>query len=143
MGKANKISSKHPIFSGLTAAFGIASLASFVSSGTVPAIADYIAAAGLTASPILCAATTAIGVASIFKQRSVLSKAFNLAAAGFGGTALYTAAENLDGSQGIMGLFAISAITLVGMTGAGALNTAAHYLRDTGWGAPKNDTPAP
>ena len=46
MGKANKISSKHPIFSGLTAAFGIASLASFVSSGTVPTIADYIAAAG-------------------------------------------------------------------------------------------------
>lgn len=142
--KANSTFKKHPVFSGLTALFGAASLAGFSSSSTLPAIADYITMAGLGASPVLCTATTAIACTNVFKSgRSALARAFNVAAGLFGGTALYTAAENLNGSQGIMGLFALSAITLVGMTGTGALNTAAHYLRNTGWGAPSQDPPAP
>lgn len=112
---------KHPVYSGLTALFGTAALAS---NSPVAAVAVF-------ASPFVTAINTAIGAVGLVKKdRGLLSKAFSGAAVASGVASGLVLADTAGapGWAPLMGYLATSA----GMVASAAFNAGAHYTRNVG-----------
>lgn len=119
--QAVEFSKKHPVYSGLTALFGTAALASNTT----------LTAAAVLASPFVTAINTAIGAVGLFrKDRGLLSKAFSGAAVATGVASGLVLADTASapGWAPLMGYIATSA----GMVASAAFNAGAHYTRNIG-----------
>ncbi|MFP4313215.1 MAG: hypothetical protein ACLFR0_02700 [Alphaproteobacteria bacterium] len=128
--KALEFTRKHPLYSGLTAAFGIAAFSPNI-IGANTELTNSAAFAALFASPALTAINTSIAGVNILRpNRSLLSKAFSGTAIAGGIASGAAFAHHIDSSgwDFLNGFF----WTSVGMVGTALANTAAHYTSNTG-----------
>lgn len=122
---------KHPVYSASTTALSTAIFApaAFGIGGATTLYAGYV-------SPAVTALNTVIaGVDIVRPNRSILSKAFSVAAAATGvasGVAFANTVGNGGGWIGLDGIFDAFMYTSAGMVATSALNTVAHYTRDVG-----------
>ncbi len=121
---------KHPVASGLIAAFGATPvLMSPSMSGAMVSIPE----AAILTAPYLCGVATAISLKNMTGERSALSKTF--AAAGgvvAGGSLALGLSIILDSASPDLGKAIGHAFTAIGMTAGSAFNIASHYTRNAG-----------
>lgn len=138
--KISDVLSKTPLFSIFTAAAAPASVAIVMTPVESPVLALPLLAVAM-ASPAVCGLAATFSVLNILRNHGTLSKIFSGAAtaAGAGGIAGMLAYMGTP-DYGPLNGYVLAAI---GMTAAGALNTAAFYTRGIGRKKDENAPPPP